>query len=336
MTPTRRRPATNRAPADLESAVAALGIIIRRADENEINGYCPMHFRRTGKQDAHPSWSVNRHSGVHGCFSCGYAGNFLGLVMDLKFRNNAFAAARWIRRFGVDLQGAVDSLRVWDERHEQPEPAQESHDLAVRFAMYVDPPAPALAHRRATLESARHYGVRWDPERENWILPIREEDRTLIGWQIKAEDGRFFRNFPAGVKKGVTLFGLDVFPEGDPAVLVESPLDVVRLHSAGYSGGLATFGSKWTDAQLRLVCERTDELVCAFDNDDSGHQAIEALIRGDRKKQRKGWVGRMPSTWLLSYRGTNAKDIGDMTDREIERALGRREHWTELVVGGLR
>jgi hypothetical protein len=43
-----------------------------------------MHFARTGKADNSPSWWINLSTGMHICFSCGYKGNLLQLVCDVK------------------------------------------------------------------------------------------------------------------------------------------------------------------------------------------------------------------------------------------------------------
>lgn len=306
----------------MESALAALGIELGRGDEEEVHGLCPKHLERTGKEDRHPSWSVNRRTGLHGCWSCGYSGNFQGLVMDMLFPNDAWSAARWIRQFGVNLEAAVERLYI-GQPGEEDEP---DLDLAGRFAMHVDPPEWALKRRNLTAEACAHYGVRWDDRRDRWIIPIRRPGGELVGWQKKAEKGRYFRNFPMKTPKGETLFGFDQFPAEGAAVLLESPLDVVRLYSAGIEGGLSTYGSSYTDAQMRLLADVAREVVLAFDDDAGGYQATYLFLRGDPKKKRPAWAPRFHVD-LLNYQGIDAKDIGDMTDEEIRRAIEQRRFW---------
>lgn len=314
----------SRAPADMESALVALGIELGRGDETEVHGICPKHLERTGKEDRHPSWSVNRNTGLHGCWSCGYSGNFQGLVMDLLFPNDAFRAARWVRQFGIDLQTAVVDRLYIQQPGDEDEP---DLDLAGRLAMHVDPPDWALERRNLSAESCRHYGVRWDDQRDRWIVPIRRPGGELVGWQKKAEKGRYFRNFPMKVPKGECLFGFDQFPQGGAAVLLESPLDVVRLHSAGIAGGLSTYGASWTDTQIRLVSEVAEDIVLAFDDDAGGYQATHLFLYGDPKKRRRARVNDFSHVDLLNYDGIDAKDIGDMTDAEIRRAIEDRRFW---------
>ncbi len=328
---------TTRAPADLEGALDALGVWIRHADDEELHGMCPLHVKRTGREVRHPSWSINRGSGLHNCFSCGYKGSFLGLVMDLRFPHDVFRAQRWIRAYGVDMQAAVDAVPSWQDRREEPELEELDLNLAARLAAFSDPPAEALAARGLTAEAAAHYGVRWDLKNEAWILPIRRaDDGAVLGWQVKARDGRFFRNYPLRVPKGQTLFGHDVAPEDAPWVLLESPLDVVRLHTAGFLGGVSSYGVEWTDAQMALIADRTDELITAFDNDTAGWKALAVMLYGDPKAGRRPWTRRLPDLYVLNYAGTKAKDVGDMTDAEVARAIERARHWTELVTAKVR
>lgn len=304
----------------MESAISALGIPLGRGNEDEVFGLCPKHVERTGKEDRHPSWSVNRHTGLHGCWSCGYSGNFLGLVMDLKFPNDAWAAAKWIRQFGVNLEAAVERLSA-PAVEEEPEV-----DLPGRFAMYVDPPPWAMQRRHLSAEACAHYGVRWDDRRDRWIIPIRRPGGELVGWQIKAEKGRFFRNFPMKTPKGECLFGYDQLPAEGAAMVLESPLDVVRLYAAGVAGGVSTYGASFTEAQMRLLAEAAREVVLAFDDDAGGYQATHMFLRGNPKKGRKAWAPRFHVD-LLNYEGVDAKDIGDMTDDEIYRAIDARKFW---------
>jgi hypothetical protein len=311
----------------MEAALADLGVALGRADETEVHGLCPKHVERTGREDRHPSWSVNRETGLHGCWSCGYSGNFLGLVMDLKFPNDAWNAAKWIRKFGINLETATERALYVAPTSTPDEP---DLDLAGRFAMYVPPPAWACEARGLSPASCEHYGVRWDERRERWIVPIRRPGGELVGWQIKAQKGRFFRNFPLAVPKRECLFGYEQFPAEGAAVLLESPLDVVRLHTAGIEGGLSTYGASWTDEQMRLLSSVASDVVLAFDNDAGGYQAQQRFLEGDPKKHRKPWAPRF-YTEILNYKGIDAKDIGDMTDEQIRQAIETRRHWLGMV-----
>ena len=99
-------------------------------------------------------------------------------------------------------------------------------------------------------------------------------------------------------------------------MLAESPLDVVRLASLRpglLTHGLGTFGAHVSTYQLNLVSRWADTIVIALDNDKAGIEAAQRVAR-DCPRPRGG-------VNFLRYEHTNAKDIGDMTNDELEEAL---------------
>jgi hypothetical protein len=297
---------------DVETALLRMGIeVSQRADE--LLGLCPMHLERTGRQDSNPSWSINAETGVHHCFSCGYKGNLFTLVAEV----NEFYT-EWDR---LDLDAAKDWLRQNIEVNfellvKQLEEAKNSYvpiprvvEMSeARLAIFSSPPQWALDARGLTVEAVEAYGVLWDISSDSWILPIRHPySNKLMGWQEKGQRNRNFRNRPTGVKKSQTLFGFDVYKSG-PMIIVESPLDCVKLLSLGITGGVATYGASFSVDQLSLM-RSADSLIVAFDNpkiDPAGLKASQDMLH------------RLKDNGLeckfFNYT-TEDKDIGDM-DRE--------------------
>ena len=69
---------------DVEKVLLSLDIPLVSQRGEEVQGLCPMHKARTGKEDHNPSWWINSVTGAHICFSCGYKGNVYTLVADIK------------------------------------------------------------------------------------------------------------------------------------------------------------------------------------------------------------------------------------------------------------
>lgn len=328
------------APADLEGALLELGIDVWRSNDDEVTCYCPAHRERTGREERHPSWAVNRTTGLHNCFSCGFGGTFLDLVMWRLFPHDVFRAARWIRQFGLNLARAQDvttSLEEWREK--AGDDGQIELMPETRLAMYADVPDWALEKRRLSREAVDYYGVRWNGQHDSWIIPVRTPERELLGWQEKWQGKRRFINHPRDMKKSLTLFGLDVFPVGEPAVLLESPLDVCRLHTAGYIGGVSSYGAAVSNVQMALIQAVTDEIVVALDNDRDGRLHAEELRSGKwelGKMVQKPWAGGRLDMRFFDYGASKAKDIGDMADAEISRGLYEAQHWTLARIGAER
>jgi DNA primase len=295
---------------DVEKVLMTLDIALTAQRGDEVNGLCPMHKKRTGKEDQHPSWWINGLTGAHICFSCGYKGNLYTLVRDLKGIDYHDA-----KEF-IDGQAevSVDSLlRRIKDLPQYVQPVEEPIGMSeARLAVYTDPPAFELKKRFLTAEAAKHHGVLWDTNNSAWILPIRHPDTyELMGWQEKGATGRFFRNQPTGVKKSKTVFGVEVMAT-DIIVVVESPLDVVRLRCAGVEGAISTFGAIVSEEQAKIM-RRADKVIAAFDKDAAGLKAAESM----RPYARKYGL----NLFFFDYKDINVKDPGDMTINQIHQGI---------------
>jgi DNA primase len=294
---------------DVEKILLNLDLPLHAQRGVEVNGLCPMHKKRTGKEDHSPSWWINTESGAHICFSCGYKGNIYTLISDIK-GISYFDAQDYI---GENAEVPLDALmrRIKDlPQYVQPEETIPMSEA--RLAVYVDPPDIELKKRFLTRESVKIHGVLWDEKNDAWILPIRDPDNgTLLGWQEKGARGRFFRNQPAGVKKSKTVFGVQIMSSKHDLIIVESPLDAVRLTGLGKSA-ISTFGAIMSEEQAKIM-RRAPKIIAAFDNDKAGHTANEQM----RVLARKYGM----DLYYFNYKDIDVKDVGDMTEEEIERGI---------------
>ncbi|MEU9050186.1 toprim domain-containing protein [Streptomyces sp. NPDC048384] len=301
----------NPVPHDLPGAMRALGIEVLRElskpDSTEYLARCPAHLTLTGKQDRRPSFSVNSSTGLHHCFSCGYAGPFIQLVED-GLGYNRIEAFQWIVRHGV--------YRTVEDTGPAPQAEDAVRITEASLALFIPPPPEACARRHLTPEACGDFGVLWKPEKRRWILPIRDPHTCeLWGWQEKGK--RFFRNYPTGIHKAQTLFG-DLTWTGDTALLLESPLDAVRAHGLGIPGAFASFGAHVSEAQMRLLQTRCRHLILGLDNDAAGRTA--------RDKIHGRWRPRGLPMKFLDYSHTTAKDLGDMSDADALSAYENAHH----------
>lgn len=309
---------------DVVALLVELGLQDVEQREDEVFALCPEPSHEDTRAG---SWSLNAVTGDFYCFACGFSGGLPRLValqrnMVLHQRGpdgeriyNLDAAHRWVEQRVSSLEGAADRLAALTYERVGPDTAPPMGEE--RLMLYDPPPAKELSKRGITAEAAALYGVLWDSKKAGWILPIRNPRTTeLWGWQLKSK--REFRNHPPGVRKSDTVFGLDCFT-GERAVLVESPLDAVRLASAGVAGGLATYGAAFSRTQLGLICDVADELVVALDNDAAGQKAAYEILRT---------YSRQIDLLFLDYSVLgDVKDIGDSPhDEDIRKAVARARH----------
>jgi hypothetical protein len=262
--------------SDVAEVLHRLHIAIEREAAGELWALCPGHMKIVGREQSHPTWSINEETGIHSCFSCGYAGNLIGLVahvlqMETKWGTPALERAKkWLENaIEIDLSHLKERAELLDT-YVSVAPVLAMSEA--RLQVFDEPADDVLRGRRLTAASAKALSVRWDTKAEAWVLPIRDPHTAkLWGWQFKA--GGWVSNYPTGIKKGQALFGFELID--DQVTVVESPLDVVRLHGVGIPA-VATFGSKWTEHQFNLL-RGVKNVTLAFDNDEAGHKATTTL-----------------------------------------------------------
>jgi DNA primase len=302
---------------ELQGVLDRLGVEYVGARGSEVQGFCPGHKERVGHEDKNPSWYINSETGAHICFSCQFKGTLPYLV--------AYVKQLWTEN-GLDFDQAKQWLNVGGDLSESFERAtnkkKEIFDDIVyvseaSLAAFVTPPLEALRSRGLTAEAAAKHGILWDARLENWIIPIRSpHSQSLLGWQEKGYRGRFFRNRPTGVKKSTSIFGWDKYT-GGPIIVVESPLDVVRLESVGISGGMATFGSIVSKEQLNII-RLADKVIIAMDADDAGQKSSSFISDAT--------IELGFEAWFFNYNGIDVKDIGAMSKVEILHGIDTARH----------
>ena len=78
------------------------------------------------------------------------------------------------------------------------------------------------------------------------------------------------------MEKSKTLFGYHEVKDGDWAVLVESPLDAVRLFGLGIPA-FAALGAWVSREQVTLMARCFSYVILALDNDKAGREATEIV-----------------------------------------------------------
>lgn len=307
---------------DVETALLRLGIEVSQRN-NELLGLCPMHLERTGRPDSHPSWSMNADTGVHHCFSCGYRGTLLTLVAEINEfqtewgRLDFDAAKDWLRS-NIEVNFELLAKQLEEAKNSYVAVSKPVEMSEARLAVFTAPPQWALDARQLTADACEKHGVKWDGK--NWITPIRNpETNALMGWQEKGQGHRHFRNRPTGVQKSKCLFGLDVWA-GGTMIVVESPLDVVRLSSLGVDGGVSTYGALVSEDQLSLM-RKADKLIFAFDNpriDPAGLTAMKDMLKRTRLQGME--------CWFVKYTDELHKDIGDMPENSVQLLIQNASH----------
>jgi DNA primase len=108
--------------------------------------------------------------------------------------------------------------------------------------------------------------------------------RALDSAEVDAKAGPKYLNSPETqlYTKGEVLFNLDkakqAVREVGFALLVEGQMDCISVSMAGIANVLATSGTAFTEAQVRLLARFTKRIVLNFDPDTAGAAAAEKTI----------------------------------------------------------
>ena len=125
--------------------------------------------------------------------------------------------------------------------------------------------------------------------RKRITFPIRNEAGRVIAFTARALDndekaGPKYLNSPETplYTKGHVLFNLDkakpAIRQFEFALLVEGQMDCITVYMAGITNVLATSGTAFTEAQVRLLARHTRQAVVNFDPDTAGANAAEKSI----------------------------------------------------------
>jgi DNA primase len=299
---------------EMKDALTRLGVEFYSNRGDEIQAECPAHEERTGHVDRNPSFYINADSGAFICFSCGWKGSLYTLI---NYKTENVDASEWLN----SEQGL--SARFNRATREQPKIQEQTYITESMLSAFIEPPVDALRSRGLTQSASKQYGLVWDRHNKNWIIPIRESDTgKLLGWQEKGYDRRYFKNYPTGIQKSRALFGYEKYKSGD-MIIVESPLDVIRLASLGITGGVATYGALVSDYQFNLI-RGGERVIFAMDNDEAGKTSTFKLYNLCKQMNKEAW--------FFNYSDSDVKDIGGMSLDEVRYGLDNAKH----IIHGLK
>ena len=187
----------------------------------------------------------------------------------------------------------------------------------------ADPPARLVEFRKLQVRSDTSYEVRWNRDTRQWVLPIRSPTGHLLGAQYRQKGSVV--TLPSGLEKSTTLFGYSAMSQYDHAVLVESPLDAVRLYGLGIPA-VSSLGAWVSKEQCRLLARAFAIVYLALDDDSAGRTGttFAAAVLGHHGAAAVPWRYHN----LVDEDGDRAKDLGDVaSDEEVMRSWQRTQRW---------
>ena len=120
------------------------------------------------------------------------------------------------------------------------------------------------------------------------MFPILDRRKQVIafgGRLLEAGEPKYLNSPETNLfHKGEQLYALpnaiETIRKKNEAILVEGYMDVITLHSAGFTNAVAPLGTAFTENQIKILWQSCNEPLICFDGDGAGQKAaIRALYR---------------------------------------------------------
>lgn len=174
------------------------------------------------------------------------------------------------------------------------------------------------------LVGKRSDGSYYDYFYDRVMFPILDRRKRVIGFggRLMTKGEPKYLNSPetALFHKGEQLYALpnavETIRKQNSAVLVEGYMDVIALHSAGFTNAVAPLGTALTENQIKLLWQFCDEPIICFDGDNAGRRAAVRAVNRALPILRAGKSLRF--VWL-----PDTFDPDDMIRKKSPEAFGK-------------
>jgi len=251
-------------------------------------GLCPFHAEKTG------SFSVDGTKGIFHCFGCQAGGDIFEFYMKYHNVDKKEALRALAQMAGVSLsertqkKNALDLLCEFFEKnlsqptHKLLESRGVTEESIKKFRIGISPDSASimkfLNENKLSLSSFGFNDYSWKMFEHRIIFPIFDTNGSVcsFGGRIyKPNDTRAkYINGPASENfiKSQTLYGFHLTRSYAPIYVVEGYLDVIIMHQHGLLA-VAPMGTAFGDGHLKMVLEKSREIIVAMDGDAAGRKS---------------------------------------------------------------
>ena len=235
------------------SYLEIMGIKVGGINDYGYRCYCPFH------QDKDPSFSISRRTGYWKCWAYCGSGNFYTLL----------------RRMGVDTRGL--KLKLAPGKYKPPSKPRPEEGEIMYYAMHQ---SPHMVIRGFGSGVTDRFQIGWKEETRETIFPIRNPDGILIAYLHSPGPGKYYYT---GDQRGEAFFGAQFIKgwEG-PIILVEGPVDVLRVWQLARIPAIATMGSvSW--GQKQWLKKHSSGFISMMDRDKAGIEHTRSIWKHLKK-----------------------------------------------------
>lgn len=291
-----------------------------RGDRN-ISVGCPLApyvKEHSSDRDKNPSMSVLSIKGrksVVKCFCCGYAASLETMMMAVNRLSgfNMRELVTWVEdiekeKLAAMLDRAVSNVQA-PIQPELPHYLNESE--LNRFDSVI---SPYLQERGIPKELCEKFEIRLDRrgKKDRIVFPYRDFSGRLLGIRTRRIGDEGYPKYQTmyGFRTMRYLYGEYHFKRTGKIHLVEGELDLLLMHTNGFTNSIALGGANFNEEKASRVLQCAEEAIIILDGDEKGRSCTDEI--------RRTLKGRMK---IVIVELPEGKDPGNMTKEEIQERI---------------
>ena len=298
----------------LRSILHALNVEIVSDTSTDFLCLCPFHNNRST-----PSFAISHNKGLYVCYnpSCNAAGTILDLVKSLSQRND-FEALRFIGTMKKESEVGFDDelANLLEEKPDFVEFSKDTLDKLSEDRLNSVEACNYFLSRGINNESMNYFDLGYSEKQRMVTVPVHSPDGIPVGIVGRSIEGKSFKN-SSNLPRNKTMFNLHRAKRaGGTIIVTESSFDAIRVHQAGFPGAVATLGGSLSEDNLENLNKYSSKIIIMTDSDEAGRK-LGKLIANKLKMKDILWASYQ---YGMIY-PHNAKDVGDLTDEEIQQCI---------------
>lgn len=272
--------------------------------QDQVSVTCPFHSEG---QEKHPSCSIYIGDeglpwGTFHCFTCGEKGSLVKFIASCLEVSN-YVARKWLKTNFTEKvipKIAIDEPIKLNNQIEQPKTYLDESILD-KFQSWH----PYIEQRHISKEVAKRFDVKYDPESESVVFPVRNKEGKLMFLTRRCvKEKKFY--IDSSADKIVYLLYEATRNNYKQVIVAESQINALVAYSYGFPA-VALFGAGTTENQIKeLNSTEIIHYILMYDNDDAGRRGASRFKRLIRK-----------DVFITDITMPKGKDIADCSKEEF-------------------
>ncbi len=297
----------------VKNVIDYLGIKITGETINDYIAFCPFHGNTKT-----PSFNIHKESGVWRCWNPtdGSSGNIVDLVTKILGCDRGFALRVIKGKLELTIPSEVLKLDFGDT-----EPDDEGvfldESILAEFQPLNDKAKRYLEDRGISEAAADAFHLLWDGEAI--VIPIRDIYNRLVA--ISKRRLNKSPKYKDSGRKSRTLFNISRATSYRDVIVVEGPLDAIKVYDAGFTNVVAVMGGNLSREQAALLRSKFEAVIIFTDSDVAGRSLARQVAD----------VCDGLDVYFVPYL-FEAKDPGEMTLDQIRRCITEKKTELEILL----